>query len=271
MDATSRRFTILVLKMLTIAAAFFLAATAKAGGLENVTFKMGWWHEQTYAGFYAAEREGRYSTGGLRVTFIEGGPGANSLAALSAGKAHFATSTASAILNARAKGARIKAIACFYRRSPLAFAAKPGSGIRHPRDFAGKTIRVAKHSVQILHAMTARFGLSDDAYQVVHTRELDKFHDGEIDVFGGYLPGAILSAQKVMPDLIIIHPDNFGVHTYHNCLTTTEELLQKYPDLVRQFLAASVWGWKFVVANPSEVSALVLANNPKANADHELQ
>lgn len=268
---TGQRLTAALLVALTIWAGSQAGTTARAAGSENVTYQMGWWHEQTYAGFYAAEREGRYGAAGLKVAFIEGGSGINPLARLSNGKAHFATSTASAVLNARAKGSPIVAFACFYRRSPLAFAAKPGSGIRHPRDLAGKTVRVAEHNLPILRAMTAHIGLTDDAYQVVHGRDIKQFHGGKVDVWGGYLPEAILKIRKVTPDLVIIHPDNFGIHTYHNCLTTTETMIEKKPASVRRFLAASIWGWRYVAANPSRVGALVSAFNAKADSAGEIE
>ena len=169
----------------------------------------------------------------------------------------------------RAEGKTLCAVATIFRRNPQVFVALADSGIKQPQDFAGKVIRVGT-STALLHAMTAHVGVSPDQYtEVTLPSDLAAFASGEVPVWGMYLTNFLVVVKRGGYEVNIIYPDDYGVHFYADSIFTTDEMIDKNPDLVRRFLRATLKGWTYAVENPAEIGAMVLNYNPQADADLE--
>ncbi|MCC9078442.1 ABC transporter substrate-binding protein [Litorilinea aerophila] len=124
---------------------------APAPPLTAVAVQLSWTHSSQFAGLYVADQQGYYAEEGLDVTWLEGGPTVDRLAALLAGEAQFAIASGPEIIRARAAGAPIRAIATIFRRSPFAFFSLADSGITRPEDFGGKVIQIRPRARPILY------------------------------------------------------------------------------------------------------------------------
>ena len=62
--------------------------------LTPVVVQLQYTHQAEFAGFYAAEQNGYYAAEGLAVTFLQGGPSVDHMAAVQEGKAQFGTTMA---------------------------------------------------------------------------------------------------------------------------------------------------------------------------------
>ena len=256
----------LALVLIGVAAWLYLNRQQQA---ESVLVQLDWIHGADFAGYYAADQNGDYAAAGLTVDFLVGGPKVDPVAPVLAGKAQFATATAHHLLHARAQGKPVRAIACIFRRSPFAFVSLADAEITHPSQFAGKTIRLSKQAIPLLNTLMDRFDVAPESYTVMQTRSLDPFYAGEIDIWGGYLTGAIRQIKEAGHRIDIIHPDNFGVHSYHECLFTTDALITADPDLVRRFLKATLKGWHYALNHPVETGLMTAKYNPDAEATNE--
>jgi NitT/TauT family transport system substrate-binding protein len=118
--------------------------------------------------------------------------------------------------------------------------------------------------------MTTRVGVRPDQYtEVVLPSDLAAFASGEVPVWGMYLTNFLVTIQQAGYKVNIIYPDDYGVHFYADSIFTTDEMIDKNPDLVAQFLRATLKGWTYAVENPTMIGALVQKYNPNADAELE--
>lgn len=223
----------------------------------SVRLQLDWTHAPDFVGFYAADQNGLYEKDGLEVTFLPGGIKTDPTENVLADKAEFGLATAGTLLKARAAGKPVKAIACIYQRSPFAFATKTEDGIRNPKDFEGRTVRLSKQAIPVFSAMMTFVGADANTVTIIHTRDTQLFRNGEVDVWGAYVTSSIRRLGEAGLKLFLVYPDDYGVHTYHQCLFTTDRMIAERPEVVRRFLALTIEGWQYAADNIDEVAGLV--------------
>jgi len=259
-------------RWLALGVALLLAGCSSAtqdGPLSPVTLQLRWRHQAQFGGFYAADQLGLYREAGLEVEFVQGGPGVDVLEPVLDGRARFGVAGADTLLLARAQGRPVRAIATLYQRSPIVFISLREAGIASPRAFAGKTIRVTEDLEPTFRAMMDRVGLGPDAYSTVALpgSELNRFISGEVDVWGAFINGSTLRAQRAGADLTLVFPDDYGAHFVADTLFAAESLLDREPELVERFLEASLTGWHRAVERPEDVGRWVRRYDPEAEPD----
>lgn len=238
--------------------------------VQNVVFQLQWTHSATQAGFYSADRNGDYAKHGLQVEFLIGGPTVNMIDSVVTGKAQIGLANAAELIRARSNGAPVKAVACIYRRSPLVYITLESSGITHPRQFANKTIRASHQNTIILRAIISRYDVDFGTIKIVSTNDLNKFISGEIDVWSGYRSVSLESMNRLGLKVNWMHPENFGVDFYETCVFTTDQVIGETPDVVSNFLTASLrYGWPRVFQNPEEAAMLVASYGPDLSLEAE--
>ena len=77
---------------------------------------------------------------------------------------------------------------------------------------------------------------------------------GAIDVWPGYLINEVLAAKEKGFDVNIVYPSDYGIDLYADTLFTTETMLKEKPDVVRNFVAATLKGWNTAIAAPEEAA-----------------
>ena len=174
------------------------------------------------------------------------------------------------LILARAQGKPLRGIATIFRRSPVVFISLAEKNITRPQDFIGKTIRATPNVSPSFRAMMARVGISPDQYTVVDLpTDLTKFASGDVPVWGMYLNSFLLTIRQAGYKFNVIYPDDYGVHFYADTIFTTDEMIDKDPDLVQRFLRATLKGWTCAVENAVQIGAMVQKYNP--NADTALE
>ena len=58
----------------------------------------------------------------------------------------------------------------------------------------------------------------------------------------GYLINEVLAAKEKGFDVNIVYPSDYGIDLYADTLFTTETMLKEKPDVVRNFVAATLQG-----------------------------
>lgn len=234
-----------------------------------ITLQLSWTHSAQFAGFYAAEQNGYYAAEGLAITFIEGGPEIDRLAAVLEGQAQVGLGGGPEMITSRAEGKPLRVVATVFQYDPFAFFALADSGITRPEDFAGKRIQIRERSRPFLQAITSRVGLSPDQYTEDTEANFEDLYSGKIDVAVGFVTAQLLEAERAGYKLNVIYPDDYGVHFYTDLIFTTDEFIETQPDLVVRFLRASFKGWTFALENPAQASALIRKYEPDLDAELE--
>ena len=245
-------------------------ATGKPDMQDDVTVQLNWVHYGAFGGFYAADQNGLYSTEGIDVTFVEGGPGIDPIAAVVAEEAQFGVASADTLLLARAAGRPVQAIATILRRSPAVLVTRADSGLTRPEDVKGQQIRMTSQIAPSFHAMMARAGISPESYsEVLLPSDLTLFAENDVPVWGVYYNSFAVAIERAGYDLNYIFPGDYGVHFYGDALFTTDEMLERDPALVTRFVRATLGGWREAVGNAEASGALIAAYD--AGADVELE
>jgi NitT/TauT family transport system substrate-binding protein len=246
------------------------STAASAPDLVPVTVQLSWTHQAEFAGFYAAEQQGYFRDAGLKVTFLEGGPEVDFIKPVVGGRAQFGVAQPADLILARAAGKPVRSIAVIFRRSPIVFFSLQESGIVRPRDFVGRKIRTTVTVDQVLRAMMAKEGISQDQYERVYlSSDVRQFASGEVPVWGGFVNVFLLEVQKAGYKVNIVSPDDYGVHFYGDTLITTDSLIQENPDLVQRFMHATLLGWAYALENPEVMGTYISKYAPNANPDLE--
>jgi NitT/TauT family transport system substrate-binding protein len=70
--------------------------------------------------------------------------------------------------------------------------------------------------------------------------------------------------------LTFFKPTSYGVGILHGCLIATDQMISSHPAALKAFVAATIKGWRYAYAHPSEAVAIVLkAAGPNDSARHE--
>jgi NitT/TauT family transport system substrate-binding protein len=220
----------------------FFAARAD----EAVTVRLKWFNQAQFAGFYVAQQNGYYKAAGLDVNIQPGGPDFPAVQMVTGGSEQFGVTGADQILIARSKGVPVVALAVIYRRNPFVLFSLTKSGIKTPADFAGKTVgvKIGGNEELIYRAVLAKAGIDKAKLTEMPVKfDITPLLTGTVDVWPGYLINDVLAAKEKGFDVNVIYPADFGIDLYADTLFTTEKMLKEKPEVVRNFVAATLKGW----------------------------
>jgi NitT/TauT family transport system substrate-binding protein len=252
------------------------AGTAAAGGgattgapsseRASVTLALDWFAQPSSGGPYAAQDAGLYDRAGLDVTIQPGTAHATSVQIVGAGRAQFGLETAENIVQARAQGIPVVALAATLQRSPAALFFHEGQPISSYRDLDGRVVYTQIGAPQWIY-QKRKYGL-DDVKDRQFAGSYAAFAQDEKAVAQGYLTStpAQLEAQglkvRALPN-----PEAIG---YGSVLFTTEQEIAEHPDVVRRFVAATAAGWERYRTDVPGVSR-VLARQAKGRTVADLE
>jgi ABC-type nitrate/sulfonate/bicarbonate transport system substrate-binding protein len=238
----------------------------------TVSIQLSWTHTIEWAGFYVAESKGLYAKQNLTVTLKPGGSDAQGnyidpVAAVVGGQAEFGVTSGATILQARADGQPLVAIAAIYQRHPLALTSLAASNITKPQDLIGKKVHVSANSIVSFRAMLLAQKIDPAQVTIIDRSDftIQPLISGEADVIDAWVTNevATLKLQGIAVNTIL--PIDYGIDEYPNVIFTTEKLISEQPDLVERFLRATVAGLQGAIADPKSVAALAVGHDGTLN------
>ena len=244
----------------------------ETGTVDKVNLRLKWLHQAQFAGFYTADQKGFYEKNGIDVTLNAGGVDFPAVQMVASGSEHFGVTGADQILIAREKGVPIVALAVIYRESPFVLFALEESGISQPSDFIGKNVGVKLGGNEELtyRAMMQGAGIDTSKVNEIPVKfDISPLLTGQIDVWPGYAINEPIIAEEKGYAVNLIWPTDYGVNLYADTLFTTEEMIEKNPDVVRRFVIATLQGWNYAYNNPDEAVSYTLMYSDILTKDHE--
>jgi ABC-type nitrate/sulfonate/bicarbonate transport system substrate-binding protein len=240
---------------------------------DAVTVRLKWFNQAQFAGFYVAQENGYYKSAGLDVNIQPGGPDFPAVQMVAGGNEQFGVTGADQILIARSKGVPVVALAVIYRRNPFVMFSLQKSGIAKPADWIGKKVgvKIGGNEELIYRAVLAKAKIDKSQLTEIPVKfDIAPLLTGAIDVWPGYLINEVLTAEEKGFPVNIVYPSDYGIDLYADTLFTTEAMLKTKPDVVRNFVAATLKGWNAATAAPEEAARITVKYGDKLTYEHEL-
>jgi len=242
-------------------------SAARAGDLQAVTFIPQWAPQSQFAGYYVAQEKGFYRSRGLEVKILEGGPNFPPSALLHHGRADFGTMFLSTAIVKRAKGYNFVNIGQVGQRSALMLVAKKSSGIKEPQDINGKKVALWGEEFQIQpRAFFQQYRLHVTILPQGTTMNL--FLRGGVEVASAMWYNEyyrIIQAGVDPNELTTFLLSDYGLKFPEDGIYCLESAYQKDPGKCRNFVQASLEGWRYAFTHVEEALDIVMKYVNAAN------
>ncbi len=258
------------LPALLTALLLILSAPASHGEdrpLRRATFIPQWVPQAQFAGYYVALEQGFYRERGIDLIILPGGPDAPADPLLESGKADFATLWLSTAIPMRAQGLPVVNIAQIMQRSALMLVAKKSGGIHNPRDLNGKKVGLWGPIFQIQpRAFFKKYNLNVDIVRQSYSVNLFLRHGVDAASAMWYNEyHTILNAGLNPDELTTFFFHEHGLNFPEDGIYTLEETARRSPGLCRDFVQASIRGWRYAFDHPNKTLDIIMDNLEKAH------
>lgn len=264
--------SILVIIVVIIGVAIWINQPNKKqnGELKKVSIRLEWLHQAQFAGFYVADKKGFYRNHGIDLTINPGGVDFPAVQMVASHSDDFGLEEGDRILLAREKGVRVVALATLYRKSPTLFFSLKDSGITKAEDFVGKKVGTWPDVQVLLSKMLERAGVNKSRVEIIPVKyDITPLLTRQIDVWPGYAINEPILAEEQGYEVNRIWPSDYGINSYSMTLFTSEDLIKERPDLVRNFVEATIEGWNYAYEHPNEAVEITLGYSDQLNREHE--
>lgn len=248
---------LIMLVLICLNASVVNAETGK--DLQPVQVQLKWKHQFQFAGYYAAIDQGYYRDAGLDVQLKELSPNISPVDPLIAGRIEFVVADTGALIY-RSNGVPVVALANIFQQSPSILMALASSGIRELEDIRGKRIMLSGgYLTAELMAMLSTVEIYNDDLQFIGINpDISILVQGETDTYNGYITNEPYFLQQQNIPFITFAPSDYGIDFYGDTLITTEAIIDKDPQMVDDFVKATLMGWEYAVNNPEAIVDLIL-------------
>jgi NitT/TauT family transport system substrate-binding protein len=254
-----KRMSALLVLMLVLLQSSFDARAA-----DKVTFVTDFGYLGRHAYYFVALDKGFYKDQGIDVNIVRGQGSVDAVKQVAAGAAQMGFADAASVILAQANdGVPVKLVAMIYAKPPHAIFVLKGSGISKPKDLEGRNIGdSAFSSVPRLfnaYAKAANIDASKVRWSVISSDALaPSLALGRVDGVGQYVVGEALLQKAVAPkEVARLAFSDVGMDFYSNGIIADEKYIASNPDIVRRFVAATLRGLSYSIANPEEAGRIL--------------
>jgi NitT/TauT family transport system substrate-binding protein len=258
-----------------IIGSLLFAQTARAAP-DKVHFVLDWVVYGRSAPYFVSLEKGFFKNHNIDADIERGYGSAASLKRIAAGQADFVLADFGGLILARAnEKLPAKMIAVIYAKNGHAVHYLESSGIKTPADLAGKRIAAAPGTTvaALFPAFLSANNVDPSTTHVVSVDPqalnpvlLAKQFDAMLEFnFNNALLVKEGAKSGLKPQFMMYADHNFRF--YANGIITTDEMIQKNPDLVRRFTASILEGVKYSFDHPDESCELLRKHAPSVDQD----
>jgi NitT/TauT family transport system substrate-binding protein len=244
------------------------AANAQAGDkpLQKLVFLPHWSPQAQFAGYYVAKEKGFYRRNGLDVEIIEGGPSRSAVEYLRHRRADIVSLWLSSALQLADEGMDIVNIGQVIQRSALVLVTKKSSGITTPEQMQGVKVALWPADFQIQpKAFFHKFGVHNRIVTTANPVNLflrDGVEVASVMWYNEY--HTLLNSGLDPEEMQLFFFDSFGLNFPEDGIYLRRETLDRNPEAVRAFVAATLEGWRYAFAHPEEAIDIIIDEMEKA-------
>src|SRR5689334_1476117 len=240
-----------------------------AGAQTPIKFTLDWVFQGPTAPFLVALEKGYYKAEGLDVTMDpgQGSAGAVQRVATGAYQIGFADVNSTIEYNAKNVGKEVLCVFMAYDFAPFGVYALKKSGIKAPKDLEGKKLGapVFDASFRLFPAFAKLNGITkwEHVNLTPQLRE-QSLVQGSVDFISGHYFSSILDLEArgvKFDDIVAFRYVDYGMDVYANGIVISADMA-KDEKAVKGFIAATVKGWKDVIADPKMGIAAAKKRDP---------
>lgn len=240
---------------------------------DKLTLQLKWVTQAQFAGYYVAKDKGFYKEVGLDVTVKAGGPDINPSQIIAGGGADVVVDWMPSALATREKGVPLVNISQVFKRSGMMLTCRKDSGVKSPKDFAGRTLGVWFYGNEYpFLSWMDKLGYKtsgDSANSVKVLKQgfnVDPLLQKQADCISTMTYNEywqIIEAGVKPEQLIVFKYEDQGVATLEDGLYVLEKSLadKAMTEKLGRFLKASLKGWDYAIKHQNEAVKIVLAND----------
>jgi NitT/TauT family transport system substrate-binding protein len=241
-----------------LAASLAFAPRAHAQDATPVRILTNWFIQPDQAGYWQAAKDDLGKEAHIKITVLQGGPKIQTIPQVASGQAEFGVGNADDVMLARLRGAPIKAVFAPLDHVPYTFVYHSDPAVKGIADLDGRAFAV--------NIGAAYWEWTKKQYKLKNTREipvsgdLSLFRNDPKMVQQGYslfLPARMAAAGIAVQQITL---DSLGYRPY-DVLFTTDEMIQKHPQVVKAAIAAVQKGWSNYLRDPSGLQPMTLEMN----------
>jgi NitT/TauT family transport system substrate-binding protein len=259
------------------------AAGSKIGparaATEKILFQLDWIPFGRHAPYYAALEKGFYSEKGLDVTIAQGRGTIQGIRTLVAGQSQFIFQDIGVMLSVRAKeGAKIKALACMYQKTPHTLFYIKAPNLTKPKDIEGKKIAFSPgDSPKLMFPAFAKAnGIDESKISWLSVDPNSKNavllnHQTEGMVTYLFTLPVLQKAAQAGDQVGAFVYGDYGADFYSNGIGAMEDYIKAKPDVTRNFVQATMAGVKFTLESPREAIAMLKKHQPQLDTEVAMQ
>jgi ABC-type nitrate/sulfonate/bicarbonate transport system substrate-binding protein len=237
-----------------------------------VTVVLDWTPNTNHSGVYLALRDGLYRDAGLDVRIVEPDQG-GSVAPLASGRAAFAFSYSEEVLPRRAQGTPVVSIAAVLQRNTSSLVAPSDRSVTRPRHLEGKRYAGFGGPIErpIIEALVRCDGGDPAKVRFVEVGNVDYavgFRRKAYDVIWAFDGWDVIRLRDVAGTPVTTIPlrgNRCVPNWYTPIIVTTEDRLERQPEMVRSFMAATAAGYEKASQDPAAAAAAIKDAVPESD------
>ncbi len=243
-------------------------------GTQRITFATDWKAQAEHGGFYQAVAKGFYTSRGLEVAILPGGPGVNVPQLMAGGAVDFGMGSNSFIpLRMVEAGVPARAVMAVFQKDPQVLIAHPRDDVKSIADMKGKPIMISDATISAFWVwLRARFDFSDSQIRK-YTYNLAPFLVDKDAIQQGYVTSEpyLIEKELGVPPQVFLLADN-GYPGYATMVMAPDAWIEESPEVIQAFVDGTIEGWyDYLYGDPAPANALILQDNPEISLDVLMQ
>lgn len=237
-----------------------------AAAAEKVNFILNWIAGGDHAPYYYAQKMGWYKDAGIDLNIEQGKGSSLSAQRVGIGKNELGLADLPPVFVSIAKGAQSVAVYNVYANSPYGFYWLKSSGIKSPKDFAGRKIGNPPWDAarQMWPAFAKNVGIDPKSVTWVNIKpnaKLASLKSGSIDVTTSFYNIHHIFQRLLGDDMGFAAGKEFGVNPYGNSIIANADFLAKKKGVVANFVKVTQKAFSACANDHAPcIAALVEAN-----------
>ncbi|MGI9218340.1 MAG: ABC transporter substrate-binding protein [Hydrogenophaga sp.] len=206
-----------------------------------------------------AQAKGYYEQEGLKVNFVTARGGVDVAKQIGAGNAVIGGAIGDTPIIARAQGIPVKAVAVLGSGSLTQLVSHKDERIESPRELKGKTVTVLAYTDTTYYAllgMLSKVGLTKNDVNIQAAGPAgvwQQFAAKKASAMAG-VPDWTVSAMDAGAQVDIL-PADIYFKSMAQAILTSDEVIQKDPQLIQKLVRATLKGMKDIMADPKAATA----------------